>query len=51
MTLQDKLAKAQEIVYKTMAEVDNEKAEEYLAKAYRAIGQAKRELRRQGASE
>lgn len=51
MTLQEDLAQAQEIVYKAMAEADNEKAEDLLAGAYRAIGKARRELRRQEASE
>lgn len=51
MTLQEDLAQAQEIVYKAMAEVDSEKAEDLLAGAYRAIGKARRELRRQEAGE
>ena len=50
-TLQEQLALAEEIIFKAMNEVDSEKAEDLLAGAYRAIGKARRELRRQEASE
>ena len=48
-TTQEQLALAEEIIYKALFEIDNEKVEDLLAGAYRAIGKARRELRRQEA--
>lgn len=46
MTIQDELALAEEIIYKALAEVDIEKAEDHLIEAYRAVGRARREIRK-----
>ena len=45
-TTQEQLALAEEIIYKALFEIDSEKVEDPLAGAYRAIGKARRELRR-----